>query len=74
VEEMRPTMWARFLATWWDLFSTPWYFPLISSYGGLLFPEKMTWQKDWIYLTSNRSLKVKNMQKQANLPGSVTTI
>jgi hypothetical protein len=38
-----------------------------------LILEKMMWQKEWVRLTSGRSLKVKNMQKQANMLHSVKT-
>jgi hypothetical protein len=60
---MGPTTRASFFASWWALFSTWWYSPLTSSSHGLEFPEKMMWQTDWVYLTSQRFLKLKNMQK-----------
>jgi hypothetical protein len=47
--------------------------PLTFSSHGLLFREKITWQKHWVYLMFEGSLNVKNMQKQANLLHSVKT-
>jgi hypothetical protein len=60
-EEMGPTMRPRTCS------------PLTSSSHGPLFPEKMMWQNDWARLTSGRSLKMKNMQKQENLLRSAKT-
>jgi hypothetical protein len=37
---------------------------LTSSSHGLQFPENMTWQKDWVCLTSKRSLKVKTCKNK----------
>jgi hypothetical protein len=44
-----------------------WSVLTLSSHG-LLFTEKVMWQTYLVYLTSGRSLKLKNMQKQENLP------
>jgi hypothetical protein len=48
-------------------------FPVDFFFSGLLFPEKITWQKVWVRLTSGRSMEVKNMQKEGNLLRSVKT-
>jgi hypothetical protein len=49
-------------------------FPIDFSSHGLIFPKKnMMWQKDWVCLTSRRSVKVKNMQNQGNLLHGVKT-
>jgi hypothetical protein len=29
--------------------------------------QKITWQKDWVHLTSERSLQVKNVQKRKSV-------
>jgi hypothetical protein len=58
---------------WSLLFSSLLCSTLTSSSRDLLFPEKMTWQRFWVHLTSDRSLKLKNMQKQENLLRSVKT-
>jgi hypothetical protein len=69
---MGPTTWSNSLAAWCWLFFTLWRSPLTSSYD-LLFPEKIMWQREWFLLTPERSLKVKNMQKQAHLLHGVKT-
>jgi hypothetical protein len=51
----------QFLAAWWVLSSTAWHSLLTSSHS-LLFLAK--WQKDWVRMTSERSLKLKNTQRQ----------
>jgi hypothetical protein len=40
---------------------------LLTSSHGLLFPEKITWQKDWVRLTYGRSLKVKKTYKNKEI-------
>jgi hypothetical protein len=63
--ESGPTMRARFLAAWWTLFSTSWHSPMTSSSHDPLFPQKMMWQNNLVYLTSKRSLKVKKTYKKS---------
>jgi hypothetical protein len=63
--EVGPTMRPTYGLVSCPLFPTLLCSPLTSSLHDLLFPKKMTWQKDWIRLRFRRSLKVKNMQKQA---------
>jgi hypothetical protein len=66
---MSPASWPA----WWDV-SLALLRPLLtSSSHDPLIPEKMMLQKDWVHLTSRRSLNVKNMQKQENLLRNVKT-
>jgi hypothetical protein len=55
---MRPGSWP----TWWELFWPSWCSISVSSSHDLLFLEKMTWWKEWVRLTSSRSLQVKNKE------------
>jgi hypothetical protein len=69
--ERGPTMQPKVGPAWSLLFSSLLRSLLTSSSHNLLFPKKVTWQKVWVHLTSERSLKLKNMQKQENLLRSV---
>jgi hypothetical protein len=71
--ESGPTTRSNLWPAWWAPSSISWHPPLTSSCLVLLYPEKVTWQKNWVLLTFGRFLEVKNMQKQENMLHSVKT-
>jgi hypothetical protein len=65
--KMGPTTWLGSGTMWWTLFSTSWLLTLTFSSQDLCFLEKLMWQKYWVHLTLERSLYLKNTEKQGFL-------
>jgi hypothetical protein len=65
--EMGPTMWPACGPAWFPLFFSLLCSTLTSSSHGILNPEKITWKKDWVRLTSGRSLIVKKHAKNKKI-------